>query len=397
MLNRFKNIGEKFAKGETKKVSATPTSDKERARKKLLKIVGIIAGVFVLLLLIIFLLSVIIGRNYSYDQIEQILKNAGIKYYKVQEVLLPSNEGETSEVDASTLASENYKLMKPLSKLRKNDTCSGKVVVQKVNNDYVYTPYLDCGDKYKTEELYKAVIELNKPVTSGNGLYQMNGEYVFRGETVNNYLKLSKGLFRIVKITSDNKILLIPQFDTYYSGVWDDRYNNEMGFSTGINAYQPSRIRTTLATIYSSKIDNFTLLSDNDRQKLTSFALCIGKRGPEEENNSGSVECSDTLDNQMIGLLTVSDYLNASIDDNCKKTTSKSCQNYNYLKTKGTPWWLITAINTKTSDVYYVNTDGYVQNSNALNYSYVRPTVMLNNNVMIKSGVGTEKEPFILK
>ena len=137
------------------------------------------------------------------------------------------NDGEKSEVDATTLSSDDYKLMKPLSKLKKNVSCTGKVVVQKVNNKYIYTPYLDCCNSYKTEELYKSIKNKNKVVTSGNGLYEMNGEYVFRGDTVNYYVKLSKWLIRIVKITSDNKILLIPEYKDYYSDVWDDRYNSD--------------------------------------------------------------------------------------------------------------------------------------------------------------------------
>ncbi len=400
MFNKFKDIGKKLSTEENKTnqpVSATPTSDKEKARKELLKVVGIISGILILIFLLILIGTVIIGRNYTYDQIEQVLKNAAIKYYQVQDVLLPSNEGEKSEVDATTLASDDYKLMKPLSKLKKNVSCTGKVVVEKVNNEYIYTPYLDCGNSYKTEELYKAVTSKNKTVTSGNGLYEMNGEHVFRGDKVNNYVKLSKGLFRIVKITSDNKILLIPEFEEYYSDVWDDRYNADMGYSSGINLYRPSRMRDMLASIYADKLKDFSLLSDNDRQKLTTFSFCIGKRSAEEENNTGAVECADSLDNQMIGLLTASDYINASIDVNCKNTVSKSCQNYNYLKVKNTAWWLGTAPSFDTNDVYYVNENGYLLYSNASSLNIIRPTVMLNNNVMIRSGKGTESDPFILK
>ena len=400
MFNKFKDIGKKLSTEENEidqPVSATPISDKEKARKKLLKVVGIISGILILIFLLILIVTVIIGRNYTYDKIEQVLKNAAIKYYQVQDVLLPSNEGEKSEVDATTLASDDYKLMKPLSKLKKNVSCTGKVVVEKVNNEYIYTPYLDCGNSYKTEELYKAVTSKNKTVTSGNGLYEMNGEHVFRGEKVNNYVKLSKGLFRIVKITSDNKILLIPEFDEYYSDVWDDRYNADIGYSSGINLYRPSRMRDMLASIYADKLKDFSLLSDNDRQKLTTFSFCIGKRSAEEENNTGAVECADSLDNQMIGLLTASDYINASIDVNCKNTVSKSCQNYNYLKIKNTAWWLGTAPSFDTNDVYYVNENGYLLYSNASSLNIIRPTVMLNNNVMIRSGKGTESDPFILK
>lgn len=404
MFNKFRDIGKKLStegtdnnQKDNTNVSATPTSDKEKARKKLLKMVGSISVILIIVFGLVLLLSVIIGRNYSYDQIELILKNAAIKYYQVQEVLLPSNDGEKSEVDATTLSSDDYKLMKPLSKLKKNVSCTGKVVVQKVNNKYIYTPYLDCGNSYKTEELYKAIKNKNKVVTSGNGLYEMNGEYVFRGDTVNNYVKLSKGLFRIVKITSDNKILLIPEFKDYYSDVWDDRYNSDLEYTSGINLYRISRIRTTLATMYSGKIEDFTLLTDTDRQKLTSFSFCIGKRSEEEENNTGTIECADTVDNQMIGLLTVSDYINASTDANCKSTLSKSCQNYNYLKISNDIWWLATADGANTSDVYYVTDEGYILSSSASISLTIRPTIMLNNNVMIKGGKGTNSNPFVLK
>lgn len=56
--------------------------------------VGSISVILIIVFGLVLLLSVIIGRNYSYDQIELILKNAAIKYYQVQDVLLPSNDGE---------------------------------------------------------------------------------------------------------------------------------------------------------------------------------------------------------------------------------------------------------------------------------------------------------------
>lgn len=401
MFNRFNNLGKKIRTEEdlkdTKKVSATPTSDKEKARKKLLKIVGIISIVLIVIFLIILVGTMLVGTTYTFDQMELELKKAAIKYYQVQDALLPANEGEKSEVDAATLSSDEYKLMKPLSKMRKNTQCSGTVVVQKINNEYIYTPYLDCGNSYKTKELFNAVKDENKTVTSGNGLYEMNGELVFRGDNINNYVKLSKGLFRIIKITSENKILLIPEFEEYYYNTWDDRYNTELGYSAGINDYRLSRIKDTLLDIYNGNVSKFILLDETDKQKLTTYSLCVGKRGKKETNNTSEVECADKMDNQMIGLLTASDYMNASTDANCTTTTSKSCQNYNYLKVKDSNYWLITATNENTAIVYYINNEGYVAESNASSLSMIRPTIMLNNNVMIKGGKGTESDPFILK
>ena len=402
MFNRFNNLGKKIRteeeeKDTSKNVSATPISDKEKARKKLLKIVGIISIVLIVIFLIILVGPMLVGTTYTFDQMELELKNAAIKYYQVQDALLPANEGEKSEVDAATLSSDEYKLMKPLSKMRKNTQCSGTVVVQKINNEYIYTPYLDCGNSYKTKELFNAVKDENKTVASGNGLYEMNGELVFRGDNVNNYVKLSKGLFRIIKITSENKILLIPEFEEYYYNTWDDRYNTELGYSAGINDYRLSRIKDTLLDIYNGNISKFILLDETDKQKLTTYSLCVGKRGKKETNNTSEVECADKVDNQMIGLLTASDYMNASTDANCTATTSKSCQNYNYLKVKDSNYWLMTTSNENTAIVYYINNEGYIAESNASSLSMIRPTIMLNNNVMIKGGKGTESDPFILK
>ena len=67
------------------------------------------------------------------------------------------------------------------------------------------------------------------------------------------------------------------------------------------------------------------------------------------------------------------------------------------MKIKNTAWWLGTAPSFDTNDVYYVNESGYLLYSNASSLNIIRPTVMLNNNVMIQSGKGTESDPFILK
>ena len=303
-------------------------------------------------------------------------------------------KGETITVRASTLA--DAELMKPLSELREGESCSGRVEVTKVGDNIVYTPYLDCGDNYTTKELYKAVLEQGI-VTSGNGLYDMNGEKVYRGDDVNNYVQLDNALFRIVKVTSDNKILLIlNEMESTSSSYYDDRYNQDRKFNSGFNDYRVSRMSEYLDDLYNNKLD-YSLLSNNDKAKLTPFNLCIGKRTPTDTTNNNSLECSDVLENQMIGLLTVSDYLNASLDTNCIATTDRSCQNYNYLKLSGTEWWLVTGNSLNNYEAYIVKSSGYLDENTASGYKKVRPTVMLNNNVMIKSGNGSESNPFILK
>ena len=74
---------------------------------------------------------------------------------------------------------------------------------------------------------------------------------------------------------------------------------------------------------------------------MIEFTLCIGSRNDEGTSKNNSEECQKKLPNQKVGLLTLSDYLYASLDSNCKKVTDRSCTNYNYLVMK-TDWWLIT-------------------------------------------------------
>ena len=374
--------------------TSKPVKYNSEMKKKLMRMMLIVVGILVVLLVIILIFSLVTGGNKTYEEIEEDLKNAAMEYYDVQSGLLPQEEGETITVRASTLAEAGY--MKPLSELREGESCSGRVEVTKVGDNIVYTPYLDCGDNYTTKELYEAVLEQGI-VASGNGLYDMNGEKVYRGDNVNNYVQLDNALFRIVKVTSDNKLLLIlNEMESNMSTYFDDRYNQDRLSNSGFNDYRISRMYQYLDDLYNNKQD-YSLLSNNDKEKLSTFNLCIGKRNPADTTNNNSIECTDILENQMIGLLTVSDYMNASLDANCRATTDKSCQNYNYLKLSGTDWWLVTGSSLNSYEVYSVRSSGYLYETNAASYKKVRPTIMLNSNVMIKSGSGSESNPFVLK
>lgn len=388
------NKGKEIISNTNQPESPKPVKDNKEMKKKLMRMMLIVVGILVVFLIIILIFSFLGSGNKSYEEIEQDLKNAAIEYYEVQSGLLPREEGETITVRANTLA--DAELMKPLSELREGENCSGRVEVTKVGDNIIYTPYLECGDNYTTKELYKAVLEQGI-VTSGNGLYDLNGEKVYRGDDVNNYVSLDNAIYRIVKVTPDNKLLLIlNEVDSTLSSYYDDRYNPTKRFNSGFNDYRISRIKEFLDDLYSSKND-IKILSKNDKEKLASFNLCIGKRNATETNNTNAIECSDVLENQMIGLLTASDYMNASLDANCKATTDKSCQNYNYLRLKETEWWLLTGNAANDYEAYIVKSNGYIDINTTSGYKKIRPTIMLNNNVMIKSGNGSASNPFILK
>ena len=130
--------------------------------------------------------------------------------------------------------------------------------------------------------------------------------------------------------------------------------------------------------------------------KLVAFDLCTAKRNANDTTKDNSVECSEVLEDQMIGLLTASDYMMGSIDSNCTSIVNFSCQNYNYLAAPY-KWWLITAVNGTTDKTYAVTSSGVAEDTNTSSYMYPRPVVMLDGNVLFSKGKGTENKPYRIK
>ena len=90
------------------------------------------------------------------------------------------------------------------------------------------------------------------------------------------------------------------------------------------------------------EFDDEKVLSDKDRSRIISYDLCVGKRNMNSSSKNNSEECRQKVQNQKLGLLTLSDYMMASIDPNCKSSETRSCKNYNYLVIDSA-WWLATA------------------------------------------------------
>ena len=367
-------------------------------KKKMIKFMGIIVVVMIVILVILFVISSLGGgksNTYSYSEIETILEKAGKDYFKDNSSLLPEDEGDVVEVDSTTLVEAGK--MKSLSEYPTKDgsVCTGSVKVEYDGDDYLYSPVLSCGEKYSTVALTTKVLDNTEVVSTGDGLYSRNGEYIFRGENVDNYVELDKGLWRIVKITSNDEIVLVSQDGAGYTNAWDDRYNEQRGYDAGINNYNVSRIKDYLDTIYKNPDeDNKELiLSKKDKTRIVAFDVCIGKRSINSEDKSNTEECKQTLKDQKFGLLTLSDFLYASVDPNCKSSETKSCGNYNYLITNSN-WWLVTASSENTYSAFKVKSSGSVISDTASSYALTRPVIHLNSSVLYKSGKGTLEKPY---
>ena len=217
----------------------------------------------------------------------------------------------------------------------------------------------------------------------------MNDELVYRGDSVNNYIQFDNHTYRIVKFSNDSASIIYTE--RLSSAVWDDRYNAQKKDLVGINDYSVSRIKETVDDFYQKDI------TSNGKMLIVAHSLNIGKRSNDDTDKTLGLEKSAIIENQFVGLLSLGDYLNASLDSNCTTSVSVSCMNYNYLSKFRLPWWTITGVNENTYQVYRIAERGSADDVSASGKGYIRPVLVLSKDALYVSGTGTKADPYIVK
>lgn len=360
--------------------------------KKLIKFMIIGTGLLVLLFVVLWLISLFRGGKLSYDKIEDKMISAAESYYKNNANLLPKDDYSKVELDASTLVADGY--MKSFDKYTdENVSCNGKIIVIKNGENHTYIPKLNCGNDYSTTTLSQKILENESIITEGDGLYEYNEEYVYRGEKLNNYVSFAGKTWRVLRITKDRELRLI-QNDSFEKVVWDNRYNASKKSSTGINDYEingiDSRIKESLKEIYDSEI-----LKSKDKAKLVPKQLCIGKRAYGDTTFDGSKECELlTEEYYSVGMLQANEYLIPSLDTGCTALNKIQCMNYNFLSTFEDSFWTITANAENTHEVYYVD---YLPSTAYANRKFgIKLVININNEVNYTTGDGTLENPYVI-
>ena len=352
------------------------------AKYRIFVIVGIMIVVFILMIAIA---SLFTSHKMSFDGIEQKMKSAAQSYYADRKEQLPTQDGGSITVTVDTLV--KAKKMKTLDELSKVKECTGSVKVLNNNGFYLYLPYLDCGENYQTSTIYSKIVNPSNIVASGNGLYQIGDEYVFRGEYVNNYVTFAGKSWRIIKVNADHSLRLI-NVDKSEKYVWDNRYNSATGDSDGINNYLVSRIRDRVVDTY----NNNKFLNDTERSYIVSHDVCIGKR---TINDNSQVECSSLLEDQPLALPRASEIVLASIDPQCTNITSMNCVNYNWMAKLQQEFWTVTADSTSTNYVYRIGR--IARKTKASDEAALYVVLHLSGDLSYVSGDGSQDSPYIIK
>ncbi|HPF83235.1 MAG TPA: hypothetical protein PLV83_03590 [Bacilli bacterium] len=362
------------------------------SQKRLFKILGIVLGAFILLIIIISIIKGCSSGKMSYEQLENNMVRAAENYVKDEPTVIKDEVFGTTTITVDTLVSKKY--MKEMSKyLGKGTTCTGSVLVYKNLDDLTYMPKLDCGDAYKANSISEYIRNNTEVVTTGSGLYKNNDSYYYRGEYVDNYVKYSDKVWRIISIDKDGYIKLIETESNSYS-IWDDRYNSNYGYVAGINDFEgveASRIKDSILNAYNDK----EIITKDARKLIVPDQYCVGKRSMEDTTKDGSTECSKKTELMGAGGLTIYEYMAASLDSGCKNIKSKECTNYNFLAKFGGIFWTITANAANTGEAYAISSK--VQPLQTASSYPIKLVVKVNGNINYKDGTGTETDPYIIK
>ena len=211
----------------------------------------------------------------------------------------------------------------------------------------------------KNEDLYKLVTMKKNIVKIGDGLYKEKDSYIYKGKNVDNYVKYSGRIWRIVKTVDKNIKLIANDIDT--SLVW------------GVNtSYADSLIRnylnndTTIKSYYES-LSNKEFLVDNE--------TCI------DNYNNGDYTCNEKVTDK-VGLISIYEYQDAG--------------GLNSYLNIGKYFW--TSNISDDNKAWYVYKEGTLNNNSYSGKTYfiygVRPTITIKGDTKVVKGSGTIDDPF---
>ncbi len=218
----------------------------------------------------------------------------------------------------------------------------------------VYNPKSSTGEVLAN--LSSKITSESSIIFEGDGLYNSNGSYIYKGNDVKNYILVSNMLFRIMKINNDKSIDIVL-----------DEYINKLSYNEKITSYLDSSLNKYLK-------DNF--LNNIDKDLLIPTNICT-----QTINEMSEINCNLFDTENYIRIPGINDFLN-SIND------SKS-----YLVKENENIWLY---NHGEKNVWH--TSGVsIANSLPEDIYAIKPVMTLKNSTIYITGDGSLENPYQIK
>ena len=340
--------------------------------------------------------------------------------------------GDYKTVTQSEWPTEGYKFNTELSRCENGselswDDVNKKILMSGVSADkcYVYFDIARFDKLCNTSTLACHVAKLYTGTQGENGIYYHNtsltngagdNNYRYAGANPNNYICLGSdattcpddNLFRIIGVFGD-KVKVIKD-KSVVKMHWDTSYYNTWSISS-LNTYLNGTYLTSMGTL-SDKIDVATWKVGGNTWDNISVSTAKEVYDYEIKNPSTTASTGETEYSAKIGLMYVSDYMFAVLQDNwtlVAYNSNDATKDYRAVKTEnwlylGSDEYTITRSSKYSGDVFAIYSSGEVYsysvscNSDeplpcSVYAKYARPSFYLISSVEYSGGTGTSSDP----
>lgn len=209
----------------------------------------------------------------------------------------------------------------------------------------------------------KIARQLIKDNQKSKNFKKYNTEYYFYQDATNNYLMYSNILWRIIKVNEDKSILLIS-----------DNAVTSLAYGTNEKDYANSSI---IKWLNQDKELNYSGVLENKLNDISNYlvktTVCT-----DVIDDATKFNCKVTNQDYYLGLLSIENYV---------KTGAKK----SFINQNSTTY---LANQNKNKEMWYINDEGILDQSEGDDILGIRPTITLSSTVQITSGTGTQKDPY---
>lgn len=228
---------------------------------------------------------------------------------------------------------------------------------------YYYMKFNKKSSNSSSAEVLANTIQKQGIVSKGDGLYNNSGELVFKGTDVDNYLLYSNIMWRIVKVNTDNSVVLVT-----------DSKISDLAFSDENSNYMKSYLLDWL----NKNGENTGILESklsNKEKFLTKNTICL-----DSVDNLNNITCHKKDNSKYVTTLGLGDYLNSKNEDSYLNNTDD--------------FWLYNVKSDKK--VWYI-TNGNLSNDSSSSIHGVKAVITLKNTIGSIGGKGTKEDPYLIE
>ena len=188
----------------------------------------------------------------------------------------------------------------------------------------------------------------------------INGNFYFHGNDVNNYISYSNLLWRIIKVSSDGTVTIALD-------------NSITSLAKGTLEFKDSNIYKWLNKTSNNNTGILEEALNNTEKYLTYTNTCI-----DNINDTKNITCKEKTEDTYITIPSLNDYVNTG-------SSESFLNNEEY-------YYLINKENEKNT--WCVDKDGKISTSDGTDIIGIKPVITIKSTVEISDGTGTKENPY---